>query len=145
MDTEDLVARVEELSAQVEGDPLAEELAGALMELYGEGLERILAALDDATRARLADDGVVASLMLIHGLYPVPLEARVREALDSVRPYMETHGGSVELLGVEGGVARLRLEGSCHWCGASSSTAATCRPRSPTSNAAGTSASTSAT
>jgi Fe-S cluster biogenesis protein NfuA/nitrite reductase/ring-hydroxylating ferredoxin subunit len=126
MDAEALVARVEELTSQVEGDPLAEELAGALMALYGEGLERIFAAVDedgsDALRARLVDDGVVASLMLIHGLYPVPLEARVREALDSVRPYMETHGGDVELLGIEGNVARLRLQGSCHGCAASAST-----------------------
>ena len=48
------------------------------------------------------DDGVVASLLLMHGLYPVPLEDRVREALDSVRPYMESHGGDVELLGIAG-------------------------------------------
>jgi Fe-S cluster biogenesis protein NfuA len=60
--------------------------------------------------------------MLIHGLYPVDLETRVREALDSVRPYMESHGGDVELLGIEDGVARLRLEGSCNGCPASAST-----------------------
>ena len=54
----------------------------------------------------------MASLLLIHGLYPVDLETRVREALDSVRPYMESHGGDVELLGDRrDGVARLRLEG----------------------------------
>ena len=46
----------------------------------------------------------------------------MREALDSVRPYMESHGGDVELLGIEDGVARLRLEGSCHGCAASAST-----------------------
>ena len=129
-----LVARVEELTAQLEaiGDPFArscaEELAGALMGLYGEGLERIFETLEaegpalDDVRERLAADGVVASLMLIHGLYPVDLETRVREALDSVRPYMESHGGDVELLGIEGGVARLRLEGSCNGCPASAST-----------------------
>src|SRR3954447_9914275 len=123
--------RVEELTAQLEaiGDPFArscaEELAGALMGLYGEGLERIFRALEEegastaALRERLAGDGVVASLMLIHGLYPVDLETRVREALDSVRPYMESHGGNVELLGIEDGVARLRLEGSCNGCPAS--------------------------
>ena len=75
-----------------------------------------------SSRERLADDGVVASLMLIHGLYPVALEERVAEALDSVRPYMESHGGDVELLGIEDGVARIRLEGSCDGCPASSST-----------------------
>ena len=132
MDTEALVGRVEELTAQLEtiGDPfaqsLAEELVGALMQLYGEGLERIVEAVDEdgsaALRQRLVDDGVVASLMLIHGLYPVDLETRVREGLDSVRPYMETHGGDVELLGIVDGVAHLRLEGSCHGCAASAST-----------------------
>ena len=60
--------------------------------------------------------------MLIHGLYPVALDERVAEALDSVRPYMESHGGNVELLGIEDGIARIRLEGSCDGCPASSST-----------------------
>ena len=78
------IGRLEELTAGL--DAAGEELAGALMDLYGEGLERIMAALDDETRGRLAEDGVVASLLLMHGLIPVPLEERVREALDSVRP-----------------------------------------------------------
>ena len=81
-----------------------------------------MAALDDDTRARLAGDGVIGSLLLMHGLYPVPLEQRVREALDSVRPYMESHGGNVELLGLEDGVARIRLQGHCVGCAASAST-----------------------
>jgi Fe-S cluster biogenesis protein NfuA/nitrite reductase/ring-hydroxylating ferredoxin subunit len=134
VDPEALVARVQELTVELDsiGDPgiraRTEELAGAIIEMYGAGLERIFAALDDAgpagadLRARLADDGVVASLMLIHGLYPVPLDERVAEALDGVRPYMESHGGNVELLGIEDGVARIRLEGSCEGCPASAST-----------------------
>ena len=60
--------------------------------------------------------------MLIHDLYPVPLDERVTDALDSVRPYMESHGGNVELLGIERGIARIRLEGSCEGCPASAST-----------------------
>jgi Fe-S cluster biogenesis protein NfuA/nitrite reductase/ring-hydroxylating ferredoxin subunit len=60
--------------------------------------------------------------MLIHGLYPVELEERVLEALETVRPYMESHGGNVELLGIEDGIARLRLAGSCDGCAASQST-----------------------
>jgi Fe-S cluster biogenesis protein NfuA/nitrite reductase/ring-hydroxylating ferredoxin subunit len=59
---------------------------------------------------------------MIHDLYPVPLEERVTQALDTVRPYMESHGGNVELLGIEDGVAKLRLAGSCKSCRASSST-----------------------
>jgi Fe-S cluster biogenesis protein NfuA/nitrite reductase/ring-hydroxylating ferredoxin subunit len=121
-----LVARVEHLTSELEPGSAAEELAGALMDLYGEGLTRILDAVaedgSDALRERLTEDGVVASLMLIHDLYPVPLADRVQEGLDMVRPYMESHGGNVELLGIEDGVARLRLEGSCNGCAASAST-----------------------
>ena len=65
---------------------------------------------------------LVAGLLMIHDLYPVPIEERVMQALDTVRPYMESHGGNVELLGIEDGIAKLRLEGSCKSCRASSST-----------------------
>ena len=122
---EELVGRVQELTAQVEAltDPeaqaCAEDLAAAVVQLYGEGLERIFAAIDQDLHAQLAEDGVVASLMLIHGLYPVDIETRVQAALETVRPYMDSHGGNVELLGVEDGIARLRLAGSCSGCGAS--------------------------
>jgi Fe-S cluster biogenesis protein NfuA/nitrite reductase/ring-hydroxylating ferredoxin subunit len=132
--SEALIEKVQALSAEVDRlpDPRAREVAGELLasvlELYGEGLGRVLRIVDEAgdagepIRQELIDDGVVASLLLIHDLYPVDLETRVREALDTVRPYMESHGGNVELLGLAEGVARLRLEGSCDGCPASSST-----------------------
>jgi Fe-S cluster biogenesis protein NfuA/nitrite reductase/ring-hydroxylating ferredoxin subunit len=131
---EALVARVQELTERLSrvGDAAAreaaEELVAAVIDLYGEGLERIFAALGDAgegaagLRERLTGDGVVASLMLIHDLYPVPLGDRVLEALESVRPYMESHGGDVELVELADGVARIRLQGSCEGCPASAST-----------------------
>jgi Fe-S cluster biogenesis protein NfuA/nitrite reductase/ring-hydroxylating ferredoxin subunit len=131
---EDLVERVQELTARLEEIPdlearmVADELAAAIVQLYGEGLRRIFAALEDdgasaaAVRAGLVDDGVVASLMLIHDLYPVPLEERVRAALDEVRPYLDSHGGDVELLGFEDGVVRLKLVGHCRTCAASTAT-----------------------
>ena len=120
--------RVERLTAELDAHPdagaraIAEQLLGAVLELHGEGLAQVLSIVNEDTARALADDGVVASLMLIHDLYPVPLEERVMEALDNVRPYMESHGGNVELLGVEDGVARLRLDGSCSGCSASSAT-----------------------
>jgi Fe-S cluster biogenesis protein NfuA/nitrite reductase/ring-hydroxylating ferredoxin subunit len=129
MEAEQLIARVQELTGRLEHledadcRALAEELTGAVVQMYGAGLERIVELIDDEeTRGRLASDELVAGLLMVHDLYPVPIEERVMQALDSVRPYMESHGGNVELLGVEGGVARLRLEGSCKSCRASSST-----------------------
>lgn len=133
-DPELLVARVQELTADLErlADPaaraIAEELTSVIVQMYGAGLERIMesiAAAGDGGREigeALAADGLVASLLLIHDLYPVPLEERVAQALERVRPYMESHGGNVELLGIDDGIARLRLEGSCKTCAASSAT-----------------------
>ncbi|HEX3557458.1 MAG TPA: NifU family protein [Thermoanaerobaculia bacterium] len=106
----------------------AEELVRLLMQLYGAGLEHILTAVDDAGQAatpifaRLAADDLVASLMVLHDLHPLDLETRVGRALDHVRPYLGSHGGDVKLLGVEDGVVRLRLEGSCHGCPSSTVT-----------------------
>lgn len=131
---DDLEGRIEWLTAELEtlpdarGRGLAEELVSAVLQLHGEGLERVLELVDEAgpagapIRQALVDDGVVGSLLLIHDLYPVPLQERVAEALASVEPYMESHGGGVDLLSLQDGVATLRLKGSCDGCAASSAT-----------------------
>lgn len=133
-DPDGLTERVQRLGALLEQQgesatrEIADELVGAVVELYGTGLERICELVAEAgeagaeLRERMAGDGIVASLMLIHDLYPVPLADRVAEALESVRPYMESHGGNVELVELTDGVATIRLEGSCDGCPASSST-----------------------
>ena len=107
----------------------AEELVRAVTDLYGAGLERLLeiaydsGRLDDELLGLLADDELVASLLLVHGLHPYDVRTRVEQALDSVRPYLGSHGGDVELLDVsDEGVVQLRLLGSCDGCPSSSVT-----------------------
>ncbi len=107
----------------------AEELVRLVADLYGAGLERILdimydrGHLDDDVLAALAADELVSSLLLVHGLHPYDVTTRVENALESVRPYLGSHGGDVELLDVtEDGVVRLRLLGSCDGCPSSSVT-----------------------
>jgi Fe-S cluster biogenesis protein NfuA len=118
-----MVEAVEALLDQVEGFPepqrsVATELVSALLEMYGEGLSRIVAACSEVP----VEDELVAHLLLLHGLHPVPVEQRVIGALDEVRPYLVAHGGGVELLGVADGVVRLKLEGACHGCPSSALT-----------------------
>ena len=138
MDRENLLGSAGErisslLDALGSGGPVArdraEELVRQVTELYGAGLERILQLLDrqgvlsPATVSALTSDPLVSGLLLIHGLHPVDLPGRVAGALDSVRPYLGSHGGDVELLGIsEEGVVRLRLLGSCQGCPSSSVT-----------------------
>lgn len=133
-DAQRLVDRVQELQTRLEDlgqsvpRGLADELVSAVVQMYGAGLERILVRLfeggpeGERLAGSLADEPLVATLLLIHDLHPVGLEQRVQQALDSVRPYMESHGGDVELLSLERGVARIHLQGSCSDCSASSVT-----------------------
>jgi Fe-S cluster biogenesis protein NfuA len=79
--------------------------------------------LDGEVLAALAADELVSGLLVVHGLHPYGVEERVERALEAVRPYLGSHGGDVELLGVsEEGVVRLRLLGSCDGCPSSSVT-----------------------
>ena len=106
----------------------AEELVAAVVTLYGAALERIVTRLADEPHGvellrHLADDELVANLLILHELHPDDVTARVQAALDRVRPYLGAHAGGIEFLGVDGsGIARLRLEGSCDGCAGSTAT-----------------------
>jgi Fe-S cluster biogenesis protein NfuA/nitrite reductase/ring-hydroxylating ferredoxin subunit len=125
--------RLHELIAEIDGlsdtnaRQLLQECMQEVLAFYGLGLTRVLDVAKSAHGSqevyeKLVDDGIVRGLLLIHGLHPVPLEARLREALEKVRPYMESHGGNVELLSLDGEVARLRLVGHCKSCPSSAVT-----------------------
>ncbi len=101
----------------------ADQLVAALLQLYGSGLERIVELLDDASRAKLAGDDLIGNLLLLHDCHPVDLDTRILGALDRVRPYLGSHAGGIEYLGVDDeGTAHLRLTGQCDHCPASSVT-----------------------
>jgi Fe-S cluster biogenesis protein NfuA/nitrite reductase/ring-hydroxylating ferredoxin subunit len=121
------------LDASAGNGPVAsartEELVRLVVDLYGAALERMLDALFDVGRLdqvaldALVADELVSSLLLVHGLHPLGVTERVERALESVRPYLASHGGDVELLEVtEDGSVRLRLLGSCDGCASSAAT-----------------------
>jgi Fe-S cluster biogenesis protein NfuA len=114
------VAHVEELLARIADDAPAVEALRAIVDLYGEGLRRIVEGVGSADP--LVDDELVSHLLLLHDLHPVDVETRVVRALDEVRPYLGSHGGGVELLGIADGVVHVRLEGTCNGCPSSAAT-----------------------
>ena len=127
------VARIETLLGEIEAlkDPSARskaaEIAQVLLDLYGEGLARMMDVVAQGAEGErafkaFAEDELVSHLLLLHGLHPLDVETRVVRALEEVRPYLQSHGGNVELLGIEGGVARVRMEGSCDGCPSSAVT-----------------------
>ena len=74
--------------------------------------------------ADFSADELVASLLLVQGLHPDPLDVRVEGALASVRPFLAKHGGDVVLLALDDelGAVKLRLLGSCDGCPSSAAT-----------------------
>jgi len=104
----------------------AEQLVREVVELYGAGLSRIIAAVGDQAAPglldRLVTDDLVASLLLVHGLHPHDLYRRVSDALDRVRPYLGSHGGDVHLLDIAGDTVQLQFAGSCKSCPSSAVT-----------------------
>jgi Fe-S cluster biogenesis protein NfuA/nitrite reductase/ring-hydroxylating ferredoxin subunit len=62
------------------------------------------------------------TLLAMYDLAPVDDAVLAEEALDSVRPYVESHGGRVELLGVDDGVVTVRMSGACQGCAGSAVT-----------------------
>lgn len=133
-DSRDMAKRLQELIEQIQTQPnraaraLLQECLQSLLAFYGDGLSRILEQVQSSGAEgktildQLLKDQTIAGLLLIHGLHPVPLEVRLRAALEKVRPYMQSHGGNIELLTLENEVARVRLQGTCQTCPSSTVT-----------------------
>lgn len=44
------------------------------------------------------------------------MKESVQAAIDKIRPMLQRDGGDVEIVGVEGGIVKLRLQGACKGC-----------------------------
>lgn len=125
--------RIEELVTRIEssGDPamraVASELLQAVLELHSIALERTLEAMTELPGGQEAIDGLaadelVSGVLSLHGIHPEPLAVRVAAALEKTRPYLQSHGGDVELTSIEDGTVHLRLQGTCGHCAGSTQT-----------------------
>ena len=124
---EGLVARIR-AATDPETRDAALNLVETLLTFHAAGIDRMMEITSEAgdTGWRIIDefgrDELVNHLLILHGLHPLDLDTRVREALAEVRPYLQSHGGNVELVEVAGNVVQLRLIGSCHGCPSSAVT-----------------------
>jgi len=124
-------SRIQELVEQLDAllDPAAramfQECMESVLNFYGHGLRRVLQLAEEAEPEgsrfynMIVHDSVLRGLLLIHDLHPADLKTRLEEALNSVRPYLESHGGDVELISLQEDVARLQLKGTCNSCASS--------------------------
>ncbi|MBW3596706.1 MAG: NifU family protein [Planctomycetes bacterium] len=124
---EALVQRIEECSDPAAQDA-AREMIRTLLELHAVGMSKMLELLSqttgdaDAVLDAWRRDDLVRNVLLLHDLHPEDTATRVRQALEQVRPYLDSHGGGVELLEASADVVRLRMKGSCEGCPSSTAT-----------------------
>ncbi len=103
-------------------------LVQSLMDLHGAALEKALDIVADAGEPgmgiidRLGRDALVSSVLILYGLHPEDIEPRVVKAVDRVRPQLRKQGCEVELLGVNDGAIRLRVETGSHTCSSTAKT-----------------------
>lgn len=112
-DVDATVQRIETLIEQLsETDPrlrqLAEEAIRLLMQLYGAGLARGIEMMGPEETARLAEDKLIGSLLLLHGLHPVSAAERIGKALGGLEGRLDGH--QLHLAEISGGVARIQVE-----------------------------------
>lgn len=129
---EDLAGAVDDTAARVADlDPdaraVALELKEAIEAFHRPALVHIVRTLRDDPRGKellfeLVDDPNVRAIFALHGIIKPDIMTRANIALDGVRPYLQSHGGDVELVRIENGRAAVRLHGSCNGCSMSAVT-----------------------
>lgn len=103
------------------------EMLGLVDALHREGMNRIAELLwtgSPAVLEKALNDPAINILLQLYDLAPgepEPIE-QVEMALAQVRPYIESHGGAVDILDVVEGIVHLRLSGACQGCAGSAMT-----------------------
>ncbi|HKQ69972.1 MAG TPA: hypothetical protein VJT73_11565 [Polyangiaceae bacterium] len=98
----------------------ARAIVTTLLDVHADGFSRMLGRIAEAGPVGQAllgafgRDDLLGSLLLLHGLHPEPLEARLRRGLDAARADLAAHGAGVELVGIQKGVVTVRLKGAPH-------------------------------
>lgn len=124
---DDLLTRLGELLATVEDldEPERQsvfELLDGIDTIHRLALDRLARGIGTAEIERLrATDPAVAWLFDAYGI-GVDQRAAAEHALETIRPYVHSHGGQVEVLDVSDGVVRVKMSGSCAGCSASAVT-----------------------
>ena len=110
---EELLGEVEEFDEDIRARVF--ELLDGVDSIHRLAVTRLADALGDEVDRLRRSDPAVAWLFEAYGV-GVDDVAAATSALDPIRPYITEHGGDVQVLGVERGVVRVRLDGACSGC-----------------------------
>ncbi len=131
-DLDQLAERVDKAIAEVqtlEPDVRAKAmtLKSTIEEFHKAGLTHIVKTLKNDPNGKqllfeMVDEPTVYALFAMHGLVRADMRTQVSRVIDMVRPYMQSHGGDVSLVDVQGKTVFVQLSGNCNGCSMSSVT-----------------------
>jgi len=103
------------------------ELKDAIESFHEAALRRLIKTVrkTEAGKERLyeaVEDPNVYAMLLQHGIIKQDLYTRVVAAMEEVRPYIQSHGGDIELDDVRDNVVYVQLHGACAGCSLSAVT-----------------------
>lgn len=132
-DVEQLAQALDDAFAAIDDldDPTAlnaaQAVRRALADAHRAALVHVVRRLRDDPRGKellfeLVDDPAVRMVLLMHDIIRPDPMTLAANALEQVRPQLQSHGGDVELVRIEEGTAYVRLSGACNGCSMSAVT-----------------------
>lgn len=136
---DDLMPTVTELAEKLLSHPdvtvrhQVEELVDLVDAFHLEGLGRLVEAIrawrGEVFLKAAADDPIVGTFLRSYDLGEVSderdvklVEEAIDAALDEMRPFVESHGGTITVERIRDGIVSVNMLGSCDGCPSSSST-----------------------
>ena len=112
--------RIEELISALDTHPdqqaagMARELVATVLDLHGAGLSRLMDVLAStgagkAIIGQLLEEEHVRALVLLHDLHPEPLEARIADKVERLRPHLGVLGLRPEITEIADGTVHIRM------------------------------------
>jgi len=103
-------------------------LVQLILDLHAAGIERtleVIATNEDVGQRMIDDlgrDPLVSSLLVLYGLHPLDIDARIARAVEKLVPKIRKNGGELELESSQNGFVKLRVRVTAHGCGSPAKT-----------------------
>lgn len=131
---EDLTGRIDQILREIRDMDFADyqlkkimELKKAIEALHEDALRKlvkIVRSTDEGKRLMMEaiEDPSVYMMLLLHGIIKQNLYTKVAAVMEEIRPYLNSHGGNIELEKIEDNVVYVRMQGACSGCSLSAVT-----------------------
>lgn len=131
---EDLTGRIDQILREIQDMDFTDyqlkkimELKKAIEAFHEDALRKlvkIVRSTDEGKRLMMEaiEDPSIYTMFLLHGIIKQNLYTKVAAVMEEIRPYLNSHGGNIELEKIEDNVVYVRMQGACSGCSLSAVT-----------------------